>query len=231
MTSVFRDPLRLLRFCGEALTVRGSAQIVARVLVALAAALAVALPAVAQERGFLIVAKPHVPDPNFRRTVVLVTQTPDGAALGVIVNRPANKSLAEVVPEDPKLARFTEPLYVGGPVERVGLFAVFRAPTAPGEALRAGEDLWIALAPPTVERLLYEPPEALRLYLGYAGWGPGQLRSEIDRGDWWVLDADPDLVFRKDTKGLWEELSTRAQSVTAHSPVPLHRVALARAMR
>jgi putative transcriptional regulator len=201
-----------------------------RFVVALAAALALALPAAAQELGFLIVAKPHVPDPNFRRAVVLVTQAPDGAALGVIINRPANKSLAEVVPEEPKLARFTEPLYIGGPVERVGLFAVFRAPSSPGEAFKAGEDLWIALAPPTVEALINDPPEALRLYLGYAGWAPGQLRTEIDRGDWWVLDADPDIVFRKDMKGLWEELSTRARSMTTRLPIQAPGLALARAM-
>lgn len=180
-------------------------------------AAALALPAAAQERGFLIVAKPHVPDPNFHRTVVLVAQTPEGAALGLIVNRPAAKSLAEVVPEDPKLARFTEPLHIGGPVEPVGLFAAFRAAEAPGDAFRAGEDLWIALAPRTVERLLHAPPAAVRFYVGYAGWAPGQLRGEIDRGDWWVLEADPDVVFRQDTRGLWEELARRAQSPTARS--------------
>lgn len=215
-------PLRPLRLRVEALAVA--------VLVGLVAALAFALPAAAEERGFLIVAKPHVPDPNFRRTVLLVTQTPDGAALGVILNRAANKSLAEVVPEDPRLARFTEPLYIGGPVERIGLFAVFRAPTAPGEAFQAGEDLWIALAPATVEALVNAPPEALRLYLGYAGWAPGQLRDEIDRGDWWVLEPDPDIVFRKDTKDLWEELAKRAQSVTARSPARTPALALARAI-
>lgn len=181
------------------------------------AAATLALPAAAEERGFLIVAKPHVPDPNFHRTVVLVTQTPDGAALGLVLNRPAAKSLAEVVPEDPKLARFTEPLYIGGPVEQVGLFAAFRAAQAPGEALRAGEDLWIALAPQTVERLLHAPPATVRFYVGYAGWAPGQLRGEIDRGDWWVLDADPDIVFRPDTRGLWDELARRARSPTARA--------------
>ncbi|MCU0897311.1 MAG: YqgE/AlgH family protein [Burkholderiales bacterium] len=203
-----------------------------RLVVALAFAFAFALasPAAAQERGFLIVAKPHVADPNFRRAVLLVTQAPDGAALGVIINRPANKSLAEAVPEEPKLARFTEPLYVGGPVERVGLFAVFRAPAAPGEAFRAGEDLWIALAPPTVQALLDAPPESLRLYVGYAGWAPGQLRGEVDRGDWWVLDADPDIVFRKDTKDLWDELAKRAQSATTRRNLPIPAMALARAM-
>ena len=204
---------------------------IARLLVALVAALAFALPAAADERGFLIVAKPHVPDPNFRRTVLLVTQAPDGAALGVIINRPANKSLAEAVPEEPKLARFTEPLYLGGPVERIGLFAVFRAATAPGDAFRAGGDLWIALAPPTVEALINNPPEALRFYLGYAGWAPGQLRGEVDRGDWWVLDPDPEIVFRKDTKDLWEELAKRARSVTTRSPARTPALALARAMR
>jgi putative transcriptional regulator len=201
-----------------------------RLVVGLVATLLFVLPAAADERGFLIVAKPHVADPNFRRTVLLVAQAPDGAALGVIINRPANKSLAEAVPEEPRLARFTEPLFLGGPVERIGLFAVFRSATAPGDAFRAGGDLWIALAPPTVEALIDRPPDALRFYLGYAGWAPGQLRAEVDRGDWWVLEADPEIVFRKETKDLWDELAKRAQSVTARPSVPAPAPALAHAI-
>jgi putative transcriptional regulator len=77
------------------------------------------------------------------------------------------------------------------------------------------EDVRLALQPATVEQLLLKPPEALRLFVGYAGWGPGQLDNELARGDWWTLKADVDSIFRKDTGTLWDELQRRAQSVTA----------------
>jgi putative transcriptional regulator len=186
----------------------------------LAAALALAAhPALAQqpEHGFFLVAKPSLLDPNFERTVVLVANAPDGATLGVIINRPTEHSLANILPGNPTLAKFTEPLYFGGPVERVGLFAVFRAKESPGESYPVGDDVHIALLPPTVEQLLLNPPAQVRFFSGYSGWAPGQLANELQRGDWWVFDADADTVFRKDTSTLWEELSSRARSITARA--------------
>ena len=183
------------------------------VIVALAVHAAAAQPA---DRGFFLVAKPSLQDPNFQHSVVLVANAPDGATLGVIVNRPTQQSLAGILPGNPTLARFTEPLYFGGPVERVGLFAVFRAKASPGQSIPAGDDLHLALQPPTVEQLLLNPPERVRFYNGYSGWAPGQLANELQRGDWWVFDADAETVFRTDTSTLWEELSRRARSITAH---------------
>jgi putative transcriptional regulator len=169
------------------------------------------------ERGFFLVAKPSLGDPNFQRTVVLVTNAPDGATLGVIINRPTQQSLANILPGNPTLAKFTEPLYFGGPVERVGLFAVFRAKDVPGESFPVIDDLHLALHPPTVEQLLLKPPEHVRFFNGYSGWAPGQLANELQRGDWWVFDADADTVFRKDTTTLWEELARRARAITAQT--------------
>jgi putative transcriptional regulator len=184
-------------------------------LLCAAAALA-AGPAWSQSgEGALLVAKPHLLDPNFRRTVVLVTRTAEGAGVGVIVNRPTRQSLAKILPDNPLLARFTDPLYFGGPVAVVGLFAAFRAEQPPGEALHVAGDVWLALNPGTVEQLMRAPPRWLRFYTGYAGWAPGQLEAELGRGDWWVLAADPEVAFRADPSGLWEELSTRARAVTA----------------
>jgi putative transcriptional regulator len=64
----------------------------------------------------------------------------------------------------------------------------------------------LALLPPDVEQLFDAPPARLRFFAGYAGWAPGQLAREIERGDWWVLDLDPDALLREDTRGLWDEL-------------------------
>jgi putative transcriptional regulator len=183
---------------------------------ALAALLLIApLTAAAQAAGVLLVAKPTIVDPNFARTVIAVAQMPDGAALGVILNRPLRQSLAQLLPDQPRLARFTEPLRVGGPVEQNGLFALYVAPRALGESLSLGGDLHLALLPPDVESLMNEPPARLRFFTGYAGWAPGQLAREIERGDWWVMDAAADIAFRPETQGLWDELRNQASQLRA----------------
>lgn len=188
-------------------------------LLATAAASGLAVPGAALAQGSahnrVLVAKPHLLDPNFRETVVVVAEAPNGAAIGVIINRPGTKSLAEILPGNSVLEKFTEPLFFGGPVEPVGLYAVFRAEEPPGDALRISDDLWLALSPATVEQLMKKPPKQLRFYNGYAGWAPGQLAAELARGDWWVIEADPGVAFRADPRTLWEELARRARAVTA----------------
>jgi putative transcriptional regulator len=183
---------------------------------ALAAALVLAAgPAAAQSAGVMLVAKPSIADPNFARTVIVVAQLPDGAALGVIVNRPLRQSLAELLPNQPSLSRFTEPMRFGGPVETEGLFALYVAPSPVGDSFSVGSGLQLALLPPDVEKLINAPPARVRFFAGYAGWAPGQLAREIERGDWWVLDADPDVALREDTRGLWDELRNRSSQIRA----------------
>ena len=190
-----------------------------RLLLLLAALLGAAPFASAQTginpNGVFLVATPALLDPNFRRSVVLVTQAPDGSTVGFIVNRPGRRSLAQILPENEILKRFTEPLYLGGPVEAAGLFAVFRAKENPPGALRVLGDVSFALNPAVVEVLLHAPPGPVRFFNGYAGWAPGQLAAEMESGGWYVLNADADSVFRKDMAPLWEELVRRARAVTA----------------
>ncbi len=190
-----------------------------RVLLLLAALLGAAPPLPAQSgdsaNGVFLVASPALADPNFRHSVLLVTQMADGGSIGFIVNRPGRLSLAQILPHNEVLKRFTEPLYLGGPVEAAGLFAMFRAKDKPPGALRVLGDLYFAMDPAVVEQLLHAPPAQVRFFNGYAGWGPGQLAFELERGGWFVLHADADTVFRKNMDTLWDELLARARAVTA----------------
>ena len=190
-----------------------------RLLLLLAAVLGSAPLASAQTgtnpNGVFLVAKPALADPNFRHSVVLVTQATDGSTVGFIVNRPGRHSLAQILPDNEMLKRFTEPLYLGGPVQAAGLFAVFRAKENPLGALRVLGDVSFAMDPAVVEVVLRTPPERVRFFNGYSGWAPGQLAAELERGGWYVLNADADTVFRKDMDKLWEELVRRVRSVTA----------------
>ncbi len=165
--------------------------------------------------GVFLIATPALVDPNFRHSVVLVTQAMDGSTVGFIVNRPGRRSLAQILPDNEVFKRFTEPLYLGGPVNAAGLFAVFRAKEKPPGALHVLGDVSFAIDPAVVEIVLHAPPERVRFFNGFAGWAPGQLAAELDRGGWYVLNADAETVFRKDMDTLWEELIRRARAVTA----------------
>jgi putative transcriptional regulator len=207
----------------RALERRGPADAAARLRRLLFAALIASAPIASAgngnaANGIFLVASPALADPNFRRSVVLVTQMADGGSVGFIINRPGPRSLAQILPENEVLKRYTEPLYFGGPVQAAGLFAAFRAKQNPPGALRVLADVSIALDPAVVEKLLHAPPGRVRFFNGYAGWAPGQLALELERGGWYVLNADADSVFHKETGTLWEELLARARAVTARLP-------------
>jgi len=174
--------------------------------------------------AYFLVASPGMPDPNFREAVVLVTQDERAQAIGVIINRPTDRSLAELLPSE-RFAAFTEAIYFGGPVARQGLFALFRADKAPGEATTMLPGLYLALLPSTIDALINRPPTKIRLFAGYSGWGAGQLSAEIDRGDWLVVIADANTVFLKDTSTLWRDMLRRGRSIRAEAD---DRVALTR---
>jgi putative transcriptional regulator len=168
--------------------------------------------------GVFLVASPVQLDPNFRRSVVLVTQMTGGGSVGFIMNRPGPRSLAQILPDNKLMQRFTEPIYLGGPVEATGLFAVFRAGENPPGALRVLSEVSFAMDPAVLEQLLHTPPSQVRFFNGYAGWAPGQLARELSRGGWLALNADADTVFRKDTDTLWQELLVRARALSATRP-------------
>jgi putative transcriptional regulator len=166
-----------------------------------------------------LIARPGMPDLNFRESVVLVTQDERSQATGVIINRPTDRSLAGLLPGE-RFKSFTEPIFFGGPVALQGLFAVFRADSVPGEALTMLPGLYLALQPDTIDALLKRPPPKIRFFLGYSGWAPGQLRGELERGDWLIVEADVDTVFLKDTSRLWRDMVQRASAVrTEGGPV------------
>jgi putative transcriptional regulator len=181
---------------------------------------AAAAHAQAPSKAFFLIAKPGMPDPNFRETVVLVVQGTDSAATGVIINRPTNRSLAELLPSE-RFESFTDPIFFGGPVAPQGLFALFQADKFSGAAVPILPGVYLAVLPDSVDALLGKPPAKIRFFSGYSGWAPGQLQGELDRGDWLVVDADARTVFLKDTSRLWQDMVRRARAVRADADAPL----------
>lgn len=172
-------------------------------LAVLLAASAQAQPQEDPPNGILLVAKPGLLDPNFRETVVLVTQSSDSSTVGVILNRPTPQ----------RHEKTGEPVYSGGPVMREVLVAVFRSDRTPdASAFHVLKGVYLTMHPANIESLLAQTGQRYRLYAGFSGWAPRQLESELLRDGWYVLPASEELVFRKDTAGMWDELVKKARA-------------------
>lgn len=172
----------------------------------------------ARASGIFLVAKREMRDPRFQRTVVLVTQTPGGAPWGVIINRPLKRRLSEVFTEHEALRKRRDVVFYGGPVAPEGVVFLVRAPQSPPRAVPVLRDVYFTSDPDWIEARLRrsDPLPGLRVFVGYAGWAPGQLHNEIARGDWYVLPADAETVFEMDSARIWPELEKRASTRYTH---------------
>jgi putative transcriptional regulator len=167
----------------------------------------------------LLVAHPAFRDLEYRQTVLLAAPAPNGGHVGVIINRPTKRSLGSLFPEHEPSKKVVEPVYYGGPFSRGALVALVRADSAPGAGtVPLMKNLYLAFRANTIDHVIETTPNDARYFVGYVGWRPGELKSEIDRGLWSVQNADLDTVFRKDTEGLWEELFQASKRIRAQTP-------------
>jgi putative transcriptional regulator len=151
--------------------------------------------------GSFLVARPVIQDPNFRRSVVLLIQHGEGGAFGLVVNRPAK---VEGVP-------FT--VYAGGPCQSPGLLMLHghrewasEDEDQPSPELAPGIFLGDAHS---VRRISDDPTEdglRFRMFVGYAGWGPGQLEEELASGSWAVVAASGQVLFESAVENVWKDL-------------------------
>ncbi len=178
-----------------------------------------AASAVAQDDAVLLVAHPAFRDLDYRQTVLIAAPAPNGGHVGVILNRPTRRSLASLFPDHEPSKKVVEPVYYGGPFSRGALVALVHADQAPGAGtVPMMKGLYLAFRANTIDQVIESTPNEARYYVGYVGWRPGELRAEIDRGLWTVMDADLGMVFRKDTEGLWEELLQSSKRIRAQAP-------------
>jgi len=189
-----------------------------------AALLAIGQSAFAQEEeAMILIAHPAFRDLEYRQTVLIASPAPNGGHVGVILNRPTRRSLGSLFPEHEPSKKVLDPVYYGGPFSRGALVALVRADHSPGSgSVPLMKDLYLAFRANTIDHVIETTPNEARYFVGYVGWRPGELRSEIDRGLWTVLNADLDLVFRKDTEGLWEELLQSSKRIRAEGGAGSH---------
>ena len=168
--------------------------------------------------GRLLIATPLLGDPNFRRAVVLIVEheVTEGT-LGIVLNRPTTVGVGQVLEQWTELATDPSVVFKGGPVAPNSALALALVPgkdeplgwrALDGAPALARLGLLDLDAPP---RLLAPAIESLRVYAGYAGWSPGQLKAEIDEGAWHVVGADPADVFAAEPERLWRDILRRQE--------------------
>jgi putative transcriptional regulator len=165
--------------------------------------------------GHLLVATPELDDPNFRHTIVYMIQDNSSGAMGIVVNRVMGKGSATELLKglglnaNPKASGEIE-VHYGGPVER-GRGFVLHSPEYHGQNTVVLSDLAAVTSSPDILEDLAagKGPRQSLFALGYAGWAPDQLASEIAAGAWVVIDADEDLLFGKQVDSKWQRALNR----------------------
>ncbi len=156
----------------------------------------------------LLLAMPQVMDPYFHRSVILLVRHEDEGSLGFIVNRPTKHRLVDILddlevawgPSDEDVCA-----YLGGPVSWEMGTLVIREEDLPGDfpGDEGLDGVAVTQSVADLERLNDLPSSSFRLYLGYAGWGEGQLEAELLRNDWLIAPVSRDLIFNADPESVW----------------------------
>jgi putative transcriptional regulator len=192
-------------------------------------------PAASLKAGVFLYAMPDLPDPNFTNSVILLIEHGEKGSIGVVVNRPLDGTLDAVLDLREGTTRVDLPLYWGGPVQPEIVLALLRTPRPGTRARTVIDGVQITQDLDAVRMALADrdPLVRVRVFSGYAGWGPGQLASEMRGGSWVVDAADAATVFSSEPSRLWRkvyEILSRLQARALphgiagapfpHEPVP-----------
>lgn len=160
--------------------------------------------------GRLLVATPSLVDPNFHHTVVLLLDVDDTGALGVVLNRPSQVAVHAILPDWPGHLPDPDVIFQGGPVATDSALAVGHvAGDSEPIGFRRVYDGTGIVDLDTPAELVTDIVTGVRIFAGYAGWGPGQLEAEIAEGSWVTVDSVHSDVFGADPEGLWTAVLRR----------------------
>jgi putative transcriptional regulator len=153
--------------------------------------------------GSLLIAHPSMLDPNFRRTVLFISaHDPREGALGVIINRPLDRQVADLVTETPPAGLAEVPVFLGGPVGKNQImFAAFE--WQKGEGLKLNHNVALEEASGTVDP---KKPARVCAFVGYAGWGAGQLEAEMKQKAWLLQKPSPSVLKLDRLPKLWFDI-------------------------
>jgi len=164
-------------------------------------------------RGKFLIAPRDSQDPNFSGTVVLLIHYDDDGAVGLVINRPTKLPLSQLFDGIKAARKIDDVAYFGGPVELRDVLALCRSQKKPEASIPMFGDVYLLSTKGGLEKALSSKPtpKTLRVYVGYTGWGPGQLEHELELGGWRVLPGEEDSIFEVDPAGVWPKLIDRTE--------------------
>ena len=159
-------------------------------------------------KGTIIIAGRNLHDPNFSHTVVLITEYNKLGTTGLVINRPMKMAANKVFPPITQLTPEAGKLYNGGPIGFNNLQILVETGTQLQRSESLTGNIYLINNHRTFDTLTQHSEAGIKVKIvsGYAGWGIGQLESEIIRGDWYIWRADSRIVFSKSPESVWDEL-------------------------
>jgi putative transcriptional regulator len=155
--------------------------------------------------GVLLIADPFLKDPNFMRTVVFLTEHKEDGTIGFVLNRQYENTLDELLPE---VEGHKFPVYYGGPVQMNTIHFLHRYPEEVPGGVEVMKGVWWGGDFDSLIQLINSDqidPDKIRFYIGYSGWGTGQLESEMQEKTWLTVEASRALVFHKRAEEIWKD--------------------------
>jgi putative transcriptional regulator len=192
-----------------------------RAAVAVAAGMLLAgSPVAAQTRraedlaqGKILITPRDSPDPHFSNSVIILAHYDQTGAFGLMLHYKSDLTIQRAPKGVAGAEKRTDPVYVGGPVNLPTVFGLLRAKSAPTGVSQVKDDLYLATSKTGIAAMLEpgHPESDLRIFIGYSGWGPGQLEREVRLGGWFIFDYDERLVFDDHPDTLWNRLIEKTE--------------------
>lgn len=164
------------------------------------------LSTIAAAAGRLLISEPFMPDPIFKRSVILLTEYSDEGAMGFILNHASEFLIGDLLPE----VSYSEiPVYVGGPVANNTLHFIHCCPDKIEDGIEVGDGIFWGGDFEKVKELIMNyslTANEIRFFTGYSGWTEKQLDNEIKADSWIVANKNPDMIFKSDEANFWRKI-------------------------
>lgn len=163
--------------------------------------------------GKILVSPRDSPDPHFANSVIVLARYDRSGALGLMIHYKSDLTVQKALKDIKSAEKRTDPIYVGGPVDIPVALGLLRSKSAPEGGDRVAGDLYLMTSRQSIGQAFAAGRSAadLRIFIGYAGWGPRQLEGEVRRSGWYIFDYDESLVFDEHPDTLWNRMIAKAE--------------------
>jgi putative transcriptional regulator len=163
--------------------------------------------------GKILIMQRDAPDPLFAHSVILLARYDRTGALGLMVHYRSSLTIQQALSGIKGAEKRVDPLFVGGPVELKVIMALVRSQSPPDDGNLIAGNLYLLSSRQSIGAALSAglKPSEFHAFLGYTGWGPGQLEREVRLNGWFIFDYDEGLVFDGHPETLWKRLIEKTE--------------------